>query len=86
MKSSISRRDFLKGTLATAGLTIAASISPFGYKLLNAEEAKKGTFSPNAWFEVTPDNLVTITIPNSEMGQGVPMPSKTPLSTSPRLQ
>ena len=71
MKSSISRRDFLKGTLATAGLTIAAFISPFGYKLLNAEEAKKGTFSPNAWFEVTPDNLVTITIPNSEMGQGV---------------
>ena len=41
MKSSISRRDFLKGTLATAGLTIAASISPFGCKLLNAEEARK---------------------------------------------
>jgi isoquinoline 1-oxidoreductase beta subunit len=71
MKSSISRRDFLKGTLATAGLTIAASVTPFGYTILNAAEAKKGAFTPNVWLEVTPDNLVTITIPNSEMGQGI---------------
>ncbi|MCX5811716.1 MAG: molybdopterin-dependent oxidoreductase [Proteobacteria bacterium] len=71
MKSSISRRDFLKGTLATAGLTIVASITPFGYTLLNAAEAKKGAFTPNVWLEITPDNLVTITIPNSEMGQGI---------------
>jgi isoquinoline 1-oxidoreductase subunit beta len=71
MKSSISRRDFLKGTLATAGLTIAASITPFGYNLLDAAEVKKGAFTPNVWLEITPDNLVTVTIPNSEMGQGV---------------
>ncbi len=71
MKSSISRRDFLKGSLAAAGLTIAASITPFGYRLLNAAEAKKATFKPNIWLEITPDNLVTVTVPAVEMGQGV---------------
>jgi isoquinoline 1-oxidoreductase beta subunit len=71
MKSSISRRDFLKGTLAGAGLTIAASITPFGAKLLGAQDVGKAVFAPTVFFEVTPDNVVTVTIPNSEMGQGV---------------
>jgi isoquinoline 1-oxidoreductase beta subunit len=71
MKSSISRRDFLKGSLATAGLTIAASVTPSGYRLLSAAEVKNGKFQPNVWFKLTPDNVVTICIPNSEMGQGV---------------
>ena len=65
----ISRRDFLKGSLATAGLTIAASITPFGTRLLGAAEME--TFKPNVWFEIAPNSLVTVTIPNSEMGQGV---------------
>jgi isoquinoline 1-oxidoreductase subunit beta len=68
---SISRRDFLKGSLAAAGLTIAASITPLGTKLLSAKEVGKAVFGPTAFFEVTPDNLVTVYIPNSEMGQGV---------------
>ena len=68
---SISRRDFLKGSLAAAGLTIAASITPFGTKLLSAKEVGKAVFGPTAFFEMTPDNLVTVDIPNSEMGQGV---------------
>jgi isoquinoline 1-oxidoreductase beta subunit len=71
MKSSISRRDFLKGSLAAAGLTIAASVTPFGYRLLSAAEVEKGAFKPNVWFEITPNNLVTVTVPASEMGQGV---------------
>jgi isoquinoline 1-oxidoreductase beta subunit len=70
MKSSISRRDFLKGFLGTAGLTIAASVTPFGYKILNAADAGT-TFKPNVFYKITPDNLVTVYIPNSEMGQGV---------------
>ena len=70
MKSSISRRDFLKGALGTAGLTIVASATPFGYKLLNAKEVGKAAFAPSVWLEITPNNLVTITIPSSEMGQG----------------
>jgi isoquinoline 1-oxidoreductase beta subunit len=32
---------------------------------------EKGAFKPNVWCAITPDNLVTIAIPNAEMGQGV---------------
>ena len=74
MKTNISRRTFLKETLTATGLTIAVSVTPFGFKLLNASTDKgdmtKG-FKPSAWFEITPDDTVTITIGNSEMGQGV---------------
>jgi isoquinoline 1-oxidoreductase subunit beta len=63
----ISRRQFLKG------LTIAVSITPLGYKLLNAaEQAEAGPgLKPSVWYEITPDNLITVTIPGSEMGQGI---------------
>lgn len=74
MENQISRRNFLKKSLKVAGLTIAVSITPSGYKLLNASEKKEQalkSFKPNAWFEITPDNAVTVTIGNSEMGQGV---------------
>ena len=64
---SISRRDFLKGSL----LTIAVSVTPLGTKLLSAKEVGKAVFTPSVWFELTPDNIVTVAIPNSEMGQGV---------------
>jgi isoquinoline 1-oxidoreductase beta subunit len=65
MNPTISRRSFLKAT----GLTIAVSVTPFGYELLNASEKKEG-FKPNAWFEITPDNKITITLGITEMGQG----------------
>ena len=74
MNTSITRREFLKGSLVATGLTIAVSVSPFGYELLNASEKEQGEisgFSPNAWFTVTPDNRVTIFVGNAEMGQGV---------------
>jgi len=72
--TSITRRGFLKGSLALTGLTLAISVSPFGYKLLNASDKKPGEipgFNPNAWFTITPDDKVFIHIGNSEMGQGV---------------
>ena len=74
MEKQISRRNFLIKSLKITGLTIAVSITPSGYKLLNASEKKEQalkSFKPNAWFEITPDNAVTVTIGNSEMGQGV---------------
>ena len=71
MKTLISRREFLKTTLAGAGLTIAASMTPFGSRLLSAQEVKKGLFNPNVWIQITPDNIVTIVVNKSEMGQGV---------------
>ena len=72
MSASISRRTFLKGSLAAGGLTIAVSVNDFGFNLLNASNKKDlAAFSPNVWLQITSDNLVTITIGNSEMGQGV---------------
>jgi isoquinoline 1-oxidoreductase beta subunit len=71
MKTLISRREFLKTTLTGAGLTIAATMTPFGPRLLSAQEVKKGLFSPSVWVRITPDNVVTIVVNKSEMGQGV---------------
>ena len=66
MNKPISRRSFLKIT----GLTIAVSATPFGYDVINASAQKEGSFKPNVWFEITPDNKITITVGISEMGQG----------------
>jgi len=72
MKTSITRRSFLKGSLAATGLTIAVSATPLGYRLLNASEQKASIsiLNPNVWFEITPDNRVAITLGAPEMGQG----------------
>ena len=71
MKTEISRREFLKTTLAGTGLTIAATMTPFGSRLVSAQDVKKGLFNPNVWIRITPDNIVTIVVNKSEMGQGV---------------
>jgi isoquinoline 1-oxidoreductase beta subunit len=52
-------------------MTIAISITPFGSRYLSAQEMGKRSFSPNAWIQITPDNMVTIIVNKSEMGQGV---------------
>jgi isoquinoline 1-oxidoreductase beta subunit len=53
-------------------LTIAVSVSPFGYRLLNASQSKEALkgFKPNIWYEITPNNVVTVFVGASEMGQG----------------
>jgi len=66
MNKPISRRSFLKIT----GLTIAVSATPFGYSVINASAQKEGSFKPSVWFEITPDNKITVTLGISEMGQG----------------
>ena len=74
MTRSITRREFLKTSMIGAGLTIAAVMTPSGLRLLSAEEAKKETLralDPLAWITITPDNIVTVTVNKSEMGQGV---------------
>jgi isoquinoline 1-oxidoreductase beta subunit len=73
MNKNISRRDFLKGSLAATGLTLMASVTPFGTRLINASEMKgdMAGFTPSAFFHITPDNVIKIMVPNSEMGQGI---------------
>lgn len=72
MSTSITRRAFLKGSLAATGLTIAVSVGPFGYRLVNASQAKEALkgFRPSLWFEITPKNVITLFMGVSEMGQG----------------
>lgn len=72
MKKSMTRRTFLKNSLTATGLTLAASFTPLGFKILNASELKDklASFKPNVWFELTPDNKIVITVGASEMGQG----------------
>jgi isoquinoline 1-oxidoreductase beta subunit len=74
MAQEISRRSFIKGATATCGLTLAATLTPLGYSLVNAsnmdQEAMSG-LKNSAFFTVTPDNIIEILVPSSEMGQGV---------------
>ena len=72
MKTSITRREFIKGTLAATGLTIAISVTPNGFTLLNASEKKDEMVDLDsvAWFKITPDDMIMMSMGPSEMGQG----------------
>ncbi|MCJ7500910.1 xanthine dehydrogenase family protein molybdopterin-binding subunit [bacterium] len=70
MNKKISRRKFLKSSLAATGLTIVAYVTPFGTRLVNASGTEGASLKPSPLFEVTPDNKVKFLFPNSEMGQG----------------
>ncbi len=62
--SPITRRDFIvAGAAAGAGLVLGIYV-PKGTRTARP-------FAPNAWLKVTPDNLVTLVVSKSEMGQGV---------------
>lgn len=66
------RREFLKTTAAGAGLTIAAVMTPSGFRLLSAAElAQDLTFKPNAYLRIAPDDSITVVVSKSEMGQGI---------------
>jgi isoquinoline 1-oxidoreductase beta subunit len=73
MKKDMTRRAFIKGSLAASGLTIAAYVTPLGIQLVNAatQAGAMDGFKPSAFYQITPDNIVKVMVPNSEMGQGV---------------
>jgi isoquinoline 1-oxidoreductase beta subunit len=68
----MTRRTFLKGSLAASGLTIVAYVTPLGTKLVSAsgEGGAVEGLKPSAFFQITPDNVIKVIVPNSEMGQG----------------
>lgn len=64
------RRDFLKaGTLATTGLVIHLYLPDAAMGSLAASEPV--VFNPNAYITITRDNVITLSVTRSEMGQGV---------------
>ena len=78
-KRRFTRREFLIGAgLATAGLVIGAKLGtePARLKIAEVLESSGGPPSsfdapPMAWFQISPENKVTIKIPKMEMGQGI---------------
>ena len=63
--SPITRRELLTGGVAAgAGLVV-------GFYLPRGRSERSGSFSPNAYLRITPDNKITIVVARSEMGQGV---------------
>jgi isoquinoline 1-oxidoreductase subunit beta len=63
--SPISRREFIGASVAAgAGLVI-------GFYLPHGSREQHEYFSPNAYLRITPDNIVTVVVARSEMGQGV---------------
>jgi isoquinoline 1-oxidoreductase beta subunit len=68
---NIGRRDFLKtGTLIGGGLILGFSL-PLRGSLSRASNPKGASFMPNAFIRIGTDDMVTIIVNKSEMGQGV---------------
>jgi isoquinoline 1-oxidoreductase beta subunit len=69
MSTEVTRRTFLKtGLAAGAGLMIGFRTT--GEDVALAAQSTE-PFAPNAWIRITPDNVVTIIVDKSDMGQGV---------------
>jgi CO/xanthine dehydrogenase Mo-binding subunit len=66
----LSRRSFLVGTSAAAGLALGYSAVP---GLLGADRAlaAPGSFDPSVWYSIGPDGLVTVTCGKADMGQHI---------------
>jgi Molybdopterin-binding domain of aldehyde dehydrogenase len=64
----VSRRHFVKSTsAASAGLALGFHLRRFG----EIGHRSQAAFEPNAYIRITSDNVVTLWVTRSEMGQGV---------------
>lgn len=63
------RRQFLVGTGAVAGLMVGFALWPRQWP--NARRVADDDVLLNAWISIAPDGQVTVAVPQAEMGQGV---------------
>jgi CO/xanthine dehydrogenase Mo-binding subunit len=64
------RRGFLKTVaLAGGGLALGFQLTACSSKSIN--RSNNSQFMPNAFIQVTPDNVITFFMPRAEMGQGI---------------
>jgi isoquinoline 1-oxidoreductase beta subunit len=63
-----SRRDFVKSSVVMGGGLVIGFVLPGAARFA---EGATPPFQPNAYIRVTPDNVVTVIVGQSEMGQGV---------------
>jgi len=69
--SKINRRDFFKLSLGIgSGLVIGFNLQSCNTHTTN-ENKLDNAFKPNAWLKISTDNTITITVAESEMGQGI---------------
>ncbi|MFZ0468938.1 MAG: molybdopterin cofactor-binding domain-containing protein, partial [Thiogranum sp.] len=67
---AVTRREFMRISAALGGGLL------IGIQLDNSAQADAaaeadGAFAPNVWLTITPDDVVSIRVASSEMGQGV---------------
>ena len=63
------RRRFLKISGGIAGSSLLIGLN-WGCSTDDGLDKKQESFSPNAWLRITPDDLITVIVAESEMGQG----------------
>ncbi len=70
MSTDLSRRSFIVGTSAAAGLALGYSAVP---GLLGADQAlaAPSSFDPSVWYSIAPDGIVTVTCGKADMGQHI---------------
>jgi isoquinoline 1-oxidoreductase subunit beta len=66
-----SRRSFLRGGAATGGALVLGFYLPGLAGAMGEEGAAAAGFNPNAFVRIGKDNIVTVIVGRSEMGQGV---------------
>jgi isoquinoline 1-oxidoreductase beta subunit len=68
----VNRRDFIKiVSAAGTGLLLGVHLPSLARVFAETAPNSGEPFAPNAWIRITPDNVVTILVDKSEMGQGV---------------
>src|SRR4029077_14265691 len=65
------RRRFLQGSATAPGALVLGFCLPGGLRAAADEPGKLAGFRPNAFIRIGKDNVVTVIVGSSEMGQGV---------------
>ena len=71
MNETFSRREFLRTSAAAGGAFVLGFYLPGAARAMSDESSGASGFAPNAFVRIGPDNVVTIVVGRSEMGQGV---------------
>ena len=71
MPSIVTRRAFLKSSIATGGSLVLGFYLPHGFSRTRQVISSDRSYAPNAWLEISTDGTVKIWCGHSEMGQGV---------------
>ena len=71
IRQTITRRAFLQASGAAGGGFVLGFFLPGFARAMSDEAAAEGKFAPNAFVRIGSDDIVTVIVGRSEMGQGV---------------